>query len=134
MSKQIISLSYAPTVGVTPGQIVSPLGQAIRFGKMLFVSGQGAVDPANGAVVKGDIATQTIMTLDNVTSVLEAAGATLKNVVNMRVNLRDIADFPRFNEIFCEYLEGENITWTCIGDVPNRSGVNVQIDCIAMFD
>jgi 2-iminobutanoate/2-iminopropanoate deaminase len=134
MPKQIISLSSAPTVGITPGQSVSPLAQAIRFGNMLFVSGQGSVDPATGTVVEGDIAVQTRLALDNLMSVLAAAGATAKNVVNMRVTLRDVADFPRFNETFREYFDGEKVTRTCFGGTPNRAGVNVQIDCIAMFD
>jgi hypothetical protein len=55
MPKQIITSSSAPTTGFTPGQSVSPLAQAIRFGNMLFVSGQGALDPATGTVVQGDI-------------------------------------------------------------------------------
>jgi 2-iminobutanoate/2-iminopropanoate deaminase len=134
MPKQTVSLSSAPTVGITPGQSVSPLAQAIRFGNMLFVSGQGSVDPATGNVVESDIASQTRLALDNLMSVLAAAGATAKNVVNMRVTLRDVADFPRFNEIFRDYFDGEKVTRTCFGGTPNRAGVNVQIDCIAMFD
>lgn len=65
MPKQIITSSSAPTTGFTPGQSVSPLAQAIRFGNMLFVSGQGALDPATGTVVQGDITVQTRQTLDN---------------------------------------------------------------------
>ena len=134
MPKQIISLSSAPTVGITPGQTVSPLAQAIRFGNMLFVSGQGSVDPASGDVIEGDIVVQTRRALDNLMHVLAAAGATAKNVVNMRVTLRDVADFPLFNETFREYFDGEKVTRTCFGGTPNRAGINVQIDCIAMFD
>ena len=134
MPKQIISLSSAPTVGITPGQTVSPLAQAIRFGNMLFVSGQGSVDPASGDVIEGDIVVQTRRALDNLMHVLTAAGATAKNVVNMRVTLRDVADFPLFNETFREYFDGEKVTRTCFGGTPNRAGINVQIDCIAMFD
>lgn len=134
MPKQIISLSSAPNVGITPGQSVSPIAQAIRFGNMLFVSGQGSVDAATGKVIEGDIALQTRRALDNLMRVLEAANATVKNVVNMRVTLRDVADFPRFNDTFRDYFGGEKVTRTCFGGTPNRVGVNVQIDCIAMFD
>ena len=63
-----------------------------------------------------------------------AAGADFTNVVNMRVCLRDAADFPKFNETFAEILAGEKVTRTCIGGTPHRKGVNVEIDCIAMFD
>ena len=68
MPKQIITSSKAPTTGFTPGGSVSPLAQAIRFGNMLFVSGQGSLDPATGAVVPGDIVVQTRQTLDNIMS------------------------------------------------------------------
>jgi 2-iminobutanoate/2-iminopropanoate deaminase len=134
MPKQIITASSAPTTGFTPGQAVSPLAQAIRFGNMLFVSGQGSLDPRTGAVIEGDIVVQTRQTLDNLMRVLEAAGATAKNVVNMRVILRDTADFPRFNETFRAYMAGEKVTRTCVGGTPHRTGINVEIDCVAMFD
>ena len=70
----------------------------------------------------------------NAASVLEAAGATAKNVVNMRVILRDTADFPRFNDTFRDYMAGEKVTRTCVGGTPHRAGINVEIDCVAMFD
>jgi 2-iminobutanoate/2-iminopropanoate deaminase len=134
MPKQIITSSKAPTTGFTPGGSVSPLAQAIRFGNMLFVSGQGSLDPATGVVVPGDIVVQTRQTLDNLMSILEAAGATAKNIVNMRVILRDVADFPRFNETFRAYVGGEKVTRTCFGGLPHRAGIDVEIDCVAMFD
>jgi len=134
MPKQIITSSKAPTTGFTPGQSVSPLAQAIRFGNMLFVSGTGSLDPATGAVVPGDIVVQTRQTLDNLMSVLEAAGATAKNIVNVRVILRNVADFPRFNETFREYFAGEKVTRTCAGGVLHRAGTDIEIDCVAMFD
>ena len=134
MPKEIITTSSAPTTGFTPGQAVSPLAQAIRFGNMLFVSGQGSLDPTTGAVVAGDIVVQTRRTLDNLMLILDAAGATAKNIVNMRVILRDVADFPRFNETFRAYFAGEKVTRTCFGGTLHRAGIDVEIDCVAMFD
>ena len=134
MPKQVITSAKAPTTGFTPGQSVSPLAQAIRHGNMLFLSGQGSLDPSTGEVVPGDIETQTRQTLDNLMIILEAAGATSKNIVNMRVILRDVADFPRFNETFREYFAGEKVTRTCFGGVLHRAGIDIEIDCIAMFD
>ncbi|MBV9626969.1 MAG: RidA family protein, partial [Xanthobacteraceae bacterium] len=101
---------------------------------MLFVSGQGSLDPATGAVVAGDIVVQTRRTLDNLMIILEAAGASAKNIVNMRVILRDVADFPRFNETFRDYFAGEKVTRTCFGGVLHRAGIDVEIDCVAIFD
>ena len=134
MPKQIITSGSAPTTGFTDQATPSPLAQAIRFGNMLFVSGQGPLDPETKQVVSDDIVVQTQQTLSNLMSVLEAAGATLENVVNMRVCLRDVTDFPVFNETFREFMQGEKVTRTCIGGTPHRTGVNVEIDCVAMFD
>jgi 2-iminobutanoate/2-iminopropanoate deaminase len=134
MPKQIITSSNAPTTGFTPGGSVSPLAQAIRFGNMLFVSGQGSLDPASGQVVPGDIVVQTRQTLDNIMSVLAAADATAENIVNMRVILRNVADFPRFNDTFREYFADEKVTRTCFGGVLHRAGTDIEIDCVAMFD
>ncbi|MAF47997.1 MAG: RidA family protein [Rhodospirillales bacterium] len=134
MAKQIITSSTSPTTGFTDKSTPSPLAQAIRWGDTLFVSGQGPLDPETKEVVSTDIQEQTRQTLSNLEGVLAAAGAGFANVVNMRVCLRDTADFPKFNETFAEILAGEKVTRTCIGGTPHRKGVNVEIDCIAMFD
>jgi 2-iminobutanoate/2-iminopropanoate deaminase len=134
MPKQIITSPDAPTTGFTDRSAPSPLAQAIRAGNLLFVSGQGPLDPKTREVVSPDIREQTRQTLANLAAVLAAAGLTLANVVNMRVVLRNTEDFPAFNEAFREFLAGEKVTRTCVGATPHRKGVNVEIDCVASFD
>lgn len=133
MPKQIIASPNAPTTGFTDKSTPSPLAQAIRTGDLLFVSGQGPLDPKTREVVSADIREQTRQTLANLQSILSAAGLTFANVVNMRVVLRNSEDFPAFNETFREFLGGEKVTRTCVGATPHRKGVNVEIDCIATF-
>lgn len=134
MPKTVVTSPHAPTTGFSDPSRPPPIVQAIRCGDMLFVSGQGPLDPQTRQVVAGGIAEQTRRTMDNLRAVLEAAGAGLAQVVNMRVVLRDTADFPAFNEAFREALGGESVTRTCVGGTPHRAGVNVEIDCVAMFD
>ncbi|MFI4987841.1 MAG: RidA family protein [Alphaproteobacteria bacterium] len=134
MPKEIITARNAPTTGFTDKAKAPPIVQAVRFGNMLFVSGQGPLDPLTREVVAGGIEAQTRQTLGNLKAVLAEAGASFANVVNMRVILREVADFPRFNEVFREFLAGEKVTRTCIGGTPHRQDVNVEIDCVAMFD
>ena len=134
MPKQIIESRDAPITGFTDKSAPSPLAQAIRAGNLLFVSGQGPLDPNTREVVSADIRDQTRQTLANLTRILSAAGLSMTNVVNMRVVLRNTEDFPAFNESFREFLAGEKVTRTCIGGTPHRKGVNVEIDCIASFD
>jgi len=134
MPKQIITSPDAPVTGFTDKSKPSPLAQAIRAGNLLFLSGQGPLDPKTREVVSTDIRDQTRQTLANLTGILCAAGLSMANVVNMRVVLRNTEDFPAFNESFREFLAGEKVTRTCIGGTPHRKGVNVEIDCIASFD
>ena len=134
MAKQIIASPDAPTTGFTDKSKPSPLAQAIRAGSLLFVSGQGPLDPRTREVVSPDIREQTRQTLANLSAVLAAAQLTMANVVNMRVVLRDTADFPAFNEAFRDFMGTEQVTRTCVGATPHRKGVNVEIDCVASFD
>jgi 2-iminobutanoate/2-iminopropanoate deaminase len=135
MAKEIITSPDAPVTGFTDKSTPSPLAQAIRAGKLLFVSGQGPLDPKTREVVGGaDIREQTQQTLTNLKSVLAAAGLDFKHVVNMRVVLRNTEDFPAFNEAFREFLQGEKVTRTCVGATPHRKGVNVEIDCVASYE
>ena len=134
MGKQIITSPDAPTTGFTDKSTPSPLAQAIRAGNLLFVSGQGPLDPKTREVVSADIREQTRQTLANLKSVLAAAGLSMANVVNMRVVLRNTEDFPAFNDAFREAMQGEKVTRTCVGATPHRKGVNVEIDCVATFD
>jgi 2-iminobutanoate/2-iminopropanoate deaminase len=131
MPKQLIHTDQAPVTGFTDKTKPSPLVQAIRAGDMLYVSGQGPLDPATRELVADDIGAQTRQVLQNLTAVLAAGGASMSQVVNMRVCLRDVADFPVFNETFREYLAGEKVTRTCTGGTPHRKGVLVEIDCVA---
>jgi len=132
--KRIVSSQSAPTTGFTDKGAPSPLAQAIRAGNLLFVSGQGPLDPKTREVVSADIREQTRQTLTNIRSVLDAAGLNFTHVVNMRVVLRNTEDFPAFNETFRDFLQGEKVTRTCIGATPHRKGVNVEIDCVASFE
>ncbi len=134
MAKQIIASPDAPTTGFTDKSTASPLAQAIRAGNLLFVSGQGPLDPKTREVVSPDIREQTRQTLATLAAILAAAGLTPANVVNMRVVLRNPEDFPAFNEAFREFMGGEKVTRTCVGATPHRKGVNVEIDCVASFD
>ena len=134
MPKQIITSPDAPTTGFTDKSRPSPLAQAIRTGNLLFVSGQGPLDPKTREVVSTEIGAQTRQTLSNLKSILATAGLDFRHVVNMRVVLRNGEDFPVFNEAFRDFLAGEKVTRTCIGATPHRKGVNVEIDCVASYD
>ena len=95
--RQAISTEAAP-------KAIGPYSQAIRAGSLLFVSGQIPLDPATGAMVDGDVAAQTHRVFANLKAILEAAGASLDNVVRSTVYLADMNDFAVVNGVYGTYF------------------------------
>lgn len=122
MAKQQITT----TVGASP---VGAYSQGIRAGDFVFVSGQGPLDPATGTIVGETIEEQTERTLENVKAILEAAGATLADVVKSTVHLSDLSLFPRFNEVYAGYFPEPKPARTTVGSA--LLGMMVEIDVIA---
>ena len=82
----------------------APYSQAIRFGDLVFVSGQLPVHPASGTLVKGGIGEQTERVMENLKAILEAAGTSLDNALKATIFLADLADFAGMNEVYTRYV------------------------------
>ena len=98
---------------------IGPYSQAIRVGKMVYTSGQVAIDPATGQLVTGGIEAQTHRVLQNLQAVLAAAGLDLSRVIKTTVFLKNMADFSAMNSIYAEYLQ------TKYSPAPARSTLEV---------
>lgn len=83
---------------------VGPYSQAVQAGEWLFVSGTVPVDPATGRVVEREIQTQTKQVFDNIKAVLEAAGATMDDLVKVTIHLQNARDWPTMNEVYRTYF------------------------------
>jgi len=81
-------------------QAQGPYSPAIRAGDFIFVSGQVPVDPATNRLVEGPIEQTARVALENLRRVLEAAGATLDDCVQVRVYLADMNDAPAMNRVY----------------------------------
>jgi 2-iminobutanoate/2-iminopropanoate deaminase len=99
MPRQIIATDKAP-------KAIGPYSQGniLEFKKLVFVSGQVAIDPATNVMIDGDITAQTHRVLKNVTAVLEAAGCSLERVVKTTVYLKDMNDFQAMNDVHMQYF------------------------------
>ena len=128
MEKQIIQTDNAPSP-------VGPYNQAIvASGKMLFCSGQIAIDPSTGTILDGDVQTQTKQVMANLAAVLEAAGADWSNVVKTGVFLKDMNDFAAVNEIYATYFdEATAPARACVEVARLPKDVLVEIECIAVL-
>lgn len=85
----------------------APYSPAVRWGDVLYVAGQVGADPRTGRVSGEDIRSQTRQVLENLKAVVEAAGATLADVVKTTCYLKNIEEFGSFNEIYAEYFPTE---------------------------
>ncbi len=81
-----------------------PFSPGVRFGDLLFVSGQGATDK-KGKVTGNDIKTQTRLTLQNFRRIVEEAGSDMTKVLQTTVYLKDLADFAGMNEVYCSFFK-----------------------------
>ena len=86
---------------------VGPFSQGTRARGFIFVSGQGAFDPATGQLVSGGINEQTRQVIRNIEAVLKAAGGGLDRVVKVTVFLSDWKHFKEINEVYAEYFRSD---------------------------
>jgi 2-iminobutanoate/2-iminopropanoate deaminase len=113
---------------------IGPYSQAVRAGSLLFVSGQIPLDPATGALVDGDIATQTHRVFANLRAILEAAGASLDHVVRATVYLADMNDFAVVNEVYGGYFSNPAPARATVQAARLPKDARVEIDVIASVD
>lgn len=128
MTRSVIQTNSAPAP-------VGPYNQAIvASGRMVFLSGQIALDPATGAIVgEGDVVKQTEQVMANLKAVLEAAGATFGDVVKTGVFLKDMNDFATVNGVYATYFdEATAPARACVEVARLPKDVLVEIDCIAV--
>ncbi|OKH18228.1 RidA family protein [[Limnothrix rosea] IAM M-220] len=128
MEKQIIRTDNAPAP-------VGPYNQAIAAsGKMLFCSGQIAIDPSTNTIIEGDVQAQTKQVMANLEAVLTASGATWSNVVKTGVFLKDMNDFAAVNSIYASYFdEATAPARACVEVARLPKDVLVEIECIAVL-
>jgi 2-iminobutanoate/2-iminopropanoate deaminase len=110
---------------------IAPYSQAIIEGDFIFCSGQGPGNPVTGKLEMGDVAAQTVRTLENMKAILEAAGSSLDQVVKCNVYLANIADFAAMNEVYARYFSAPQPARTTIQAGALPGGIAVEIECIA---
>ena len=111
-----------------------PFSSAVKSGNLVFLSGQIGTEVVDGApaLVSGGFDAEARQTLENIKSVVEGAGSSMDRVVKCTVMLADMADWPRFNEIYTEYFPGPKPARAAFGASGLALGARVEVDCIAM--
>lgn len=106
---------------------IGPYSQAVQVGDMLFVSGQLGMDPASGKLVEGGTEAQARQALMNVQAILEAAGFSMKDAVQVQVFLADIGDFAQVNEVYKTFFAEPYPARAAFGVAALPAGGKVEI-------
>jgi len=111
---------------------VGPYSPGMGFKRLIFVSGQGATDPATGKLAGQSAAAQTEQCLKNVRTILRAGGSDLAYVLRCGVFLLDMKDFEEMNGVYSRVFGDHRPARTTIqaAGLPGI-GLRVEIDCIA---
>ena len=125
--KQVVKTDNAP-------KPVGPYSQAVRSGNLVFVAGQGCVNPKTGQKETGSVQAETRQVLENVKAILEAAGTSLSRVVKTTCYLADMNDFQAFNAVYAEYFPGDPPARTTIQAGRLPLDLKVEIEAVAEVD
>ena len=112
-----------------PSFVTGAYSDGVVVDGFLFVSGQAAVDFKTSKFILGTIEEETHRTLKNIQAIIEAAGASMDQVVKCTVHLADINEFDRYNKVYAQYFTGIFPARTTVQSVL-AEGIKVEIDCI----
>ncbi|MBM4303215.1 MAG: RidA family protein [Deltaproteobacteria bacterium] len=126
MKKEVVATQEAP-------QAIGPYSQAIKANGLLFVSGQIPLDPKTGMVVGKTIEEQTEQVMKNLGAILSSQKMSFDHVVKTTVFITNMAEFPRFNEIYAKYMKSPYPARATVevGKLPKD--VVVEIEAIAII-
>lgn len=126
MARTVVATDRAP-------RAIGPYSQAVAAdaGRLVFLSGQIALDPVSGELVAGDAAAQALRVMENLGAVLAAAGLGFGDVVKTTLYLLDLADFGPVNEVYGSYFASAQPARATVQVAALPKGARVEIDAIA---
>lgn len=124
MEKHVIQSDSAP-------KALGPYAQAVRWGNLLFLSGQVGIDPATGKLVEGGVEAQTRQVFRNLEAVLTAAGINFRRLLKATVYLKDMAHFKVVNEIYAEQVPPPYPARAAVAVKELPLNADVEIEAIA---
>jgi|SRR6185436_12769236 len=124
MEKIILNTPNAPAP-------IGPYSQAVQVGSLLFISGQVAINPANGNVEATDVIGEAHQVMHNLKAILSEAGYDFSNVVKTTIFLTDMSLFTTVNEVYGKYFNGDFPARETVAVRGLPKNVNVEISMIA---
>ena len=124
MKKEIINTAQAPAP-------IGPYNQSVKFGNMLFVSGQIPYNEATKQLVETGIADETHQVMKNIGYILDEAGFTFDDVVKATIFIQNMDDFSTINEVYAQYFNPDTApARECVQVARLPRNVNIEISVI----
>ncbi|MDR1700156.1 MAG: RidA family protein [Lachnoclostridium sp.] len=123
--KQIVSTKKAPAA-------IGPYSQAVIVNGIIYTSGVIPVNPETGQTVEGGIEEQTRQVLMNLSKLLEASGAGMKDIVKTTVFIKNMDDFSKINDVYASFFSGDFPARSCIEAARLPKDVWIEIEAIAV--
>ncbi|MCZ6618914.1 MAG: Rid family detoxifying hydrolase [Gammaproteobacteria bacterium] len=111
-----------------------PFSEAVRVGNMLYLSGQLGIIPGTTDLASGGIEGETKQAMDNIKSILERYGSGMDKIVKCTVMIADIAEWPRFNEVYVTYFPGPKPARSAFAAAGLALNGAVEVECWASAD
>ncbi|HEX4842944.1 MAG TPA: RidA family protein [Limnobacter sp.] len=112
---------------------IGPYSQAIRFGNLVFTSGQIGLNPATGELVGADTASQARQAFSNLKAVAEEAGGSLANVIKFTLFLTDLSEFAQVNAIMQEFVQQPYPARSTVGVASLPKGARFEVEAVLAF-
>ena len=100
MKNEIITTLNAPAP-------IGPYNQAVKTGNTLYISGQIPLKASSMELLSGTIKEETQLVMENLQSILEAAGMTFENVVKSSIFIDDMKNFGEVNQVYGAYFDND---------------------------
>ncbi|MFN8166953.1 MAG: RidA family protein [Bacteroidia bacterium] len=123
--KEIIKTPNAPAP-------IGPYSQAVKAGNTLYVSGQIAINPADGQIVQINIIREATQVMENIGAILKAAGYEFNDIVKTTIFLKDMNDFATVNEVYGQYFTSNFPARETVQVSVLPKNVNVEISVVAV--
>jgi len=124
MPKKILDAPSAPNP-------VGPYSVVTEANGFVFVSGQGALDPATNTLVTGGVEAEADQTMKNIGAILGDVGLGYADIVKTTIFLADMADFPKVNEVYGKYVADSKPARSTVQVAALPLGIQVEIEVIA---
>jgi len=111
---------------------LGPYSQAIVAGGFVYCSGTVGIDPHTGQIPEG-IEAQTELALRNISAILEAAGASMADLVKTTIFYSDVNDFPKLNEVYARFMPDPPPARSAPANVSLPRGLLVSIEAVAQL-